>query len=88
MKIVIISDVHGNYEALFHLPEDYDQLWVLGDLVNYGPQLGEVLSFVRNRTARVVRAITIIVWVLVRRPAVLRDFARWPRRHKGTRTQS
>ena len=55
MKIVIISDVHGNYEALSHLPEDYDQLWVLGDLVNYGPQPGEVISFVRNRAAYVVR---------------------------------
>lgn len=55
MKIVIISDVHGNYDALSHLPEDYDQLWVLGDLVNYGPQPGEVISFVRNRATHVVR---------------------------------
>ncbi len=55
MKIVVISDVHGNYDALSHLPEDYDQLWVLGDLVNYGPQPGEVISFVRKRAAHVVR---------------------------------
>jgi protein phosphatase len=55
MKIVIISDVHGNYDALSHLPEDYDQLWVLGDLVNYGPQPGEVISFVRKHAAHVVR---------------------------------
>lgn len=55
MKIVVISDVHGNYDALSHLPEDYDQLWVLGDLVNYGPQPGEVISFIRKRAAHVVR---------------------------------
>lgn len=55
MKTVIISDIHGNYDALSHLPEDYDELWVLGDLVNYGPQPGEVISFVRNRAAHVVR---------------------------------
>jgi protein phosphatase len=55
MKIVIISDVHGNYDALSHLPEDYDQLWVLGDLVNYGPQPAEVVNFVRSHAAHVVR---------------------------------
>ena len=55
MKIVIISDVHGNYDALSHLPEDYDQLWVLGDLVNYGPQPAEVVNFVRRHAAHVVR---------------------------------
>lgn len=38
MKIVIISDIHANYDAWRALPEDYDELWVLGDLVNYGPQ--------------------------------------------------
>jgi predicted phosphodiesterase len=36
MKIVIISDIHGNYDALRVLPEEYDELWVLGDLLNYG----------------------------------------------------
>jgi len=55
MKIVIVSDIHGNYDALSNLPEDYDQLWVLGDLVNYGPQPAEVVSFVRNRATYVVR---------------------------------
>lgn len=54
-KIVIISDIHGNYEALKALPEDYDELWVLGDLVNYGPQPGEVVEFVRQKASLVVR---------------------------------
>ena len=54
-KIVILSDIHGNYEALKALPEAYDELWVLGDLVNYGPQPAEVIEFVRERATIVVR---------------------------------
>jgi putative phosphoesterase len=54
-KIVIVSDIHGNYEALQALPEDYDELWVLGDLVNYGPQPGEVVEWVRARATLVIR---------------------------------
>jgi len=55
MKIVIISDIHGNYDALSHLSEDYDQLWVLGDLVNYGPQPGEVIKYIRSHATHVTR---------------------------------
>ena len=55
MKIVIISDVHGNHEALRALPEEYDELWVLGDLVNYGPEPKEVVDAVRAKAAVVVR---------------------------------
>lgn len=55
MKILIISDIHGNFDALSHLPEDYDHLWVLGDLVNYGPQPAEVIQFIRERATYVVR---------------------------------
>ena len=46
MKILIISDVHGNLEALASLPEEFDELWVLGDLVNYGPDPIGVVEFV------------------------------------------
>jgi putative phosphoesterase len=55
VKIVIISDIHGNFDALSALPENYDELWVLGDLVNYGPQPKEVIDFVRDKAALVVR---------------------------------
>jgi putative phosphoesterase len=55
VKIVIVSDIHGNYDALSRLPEKYDELWVLGDLVNYGPQPKEVVEFVRSRAAIVLR---------------------------------
>ncbi len=55
MKIVIISDIHANYDAWRALPEDYDELWVLGDLVNYGPQPVEVVSEVMVRASLVVQ---------------------------------
>jgi len=55
MKIVIVSDVHGNFDALSALPEDYDELWVLGDLVNYGPEPTEVVEFVMEKADIVMR---------------------------------
>ena len=55
MKIVIISDLHGNYEALRALPGTYNELWVLGDLVNYGPEPGAVIDFVKEKAPIVVR---------------------------------
>lgn len=55
MKIVVISDVHANREALMALPELGDELWVLGDLVDYGPNPAEVVSLVRARADIVVR---------------------------------
>ena len=54
MKIVIVSDIHGNPEALKAVPESWDELCALGDLVNYGPNPGEVVDFVRNNAADVV----------------------------------
>jgi protein phosphatase len=54
MKIAIISDIHGNFEALSAFQETYDELWVLGDLVNYGPDPGAVIDFVRSKAAVVV----------------------------------
>lgn len=53
--MVIISDLHANLEALSALPEVGDELWVLGDLVNYGPDPAGVIEFVRRRATLVVR---------------------------------
>ncbi|KAA0569944.1 metallophosphoesterase family protein [Azospirillum sp. Sh1] len=55
MKLVIISDIHGNHEALRALPEEYDELWVLGDLVNYGPQPREVVADIMDKASLVVQ---------------------------------
>ncbi|MBI4876652.1 MAG: metallophosphoesterase family protein [Acidobacteria bacterium] len=55
MKIAIFSDIHGNLEALQSIVESWDELWVLGDLVNYGPNPVEVVDFVRRNAALAVR---------------------------------
>jgi putative phosphoesterase len=55
MKIVVISDVHANLDALMALPESGDELWVLGDLVDYGPNPREVVTLLRSRAHVVVR---------------------------------
>lgn len=55
MKILIMSDVHGNAEALNALNEPYDELWVLGDLVTYGPEPIEVVQHLRERASLIVR---------------------------------
>ncbi len=54
MRILILSDIHGNFEALSSVDEKYDELWVLGDLVNYGPDPGAVVDFVRSTATLVV----------------------------------
>ena len=55
MKIAVISDIHANLEALEAFPESYDELWVLGDLVNYGPDPAEAVEWVRKHAAVVIR---------------------------------
>lgn len=55
MKVVIISDIHGNLEALAGLHEKFDELWVLGDLVNYGPDPAGAIEFVRAHATCCVR---------------------------------
>lgn len=54
MKIAIISDIHGNVDALSTFLKDVDAEKVdtiicLGDLVGYGPYPNEVISIIRNR---------------------------------------
>lgn len=44
MKMLLISDIHGNWPALqaeLAAEPDADQILCLGDLVNYGPQPAE-----------------------------------------------
>jgi putative phosphoesterase len=55
VRILIVSDLHANLEAVLGLPESYDELWVLGDLVNYGPNPCEVIEFVRAHASLIVR---------------------------------
>ncbi len=55
MKIAIVSDIHGNFEAISALPEKYNELWVLGDLVNYGPDPAAVIDYVKRKAWLIVR---------------------------------
>ena len=55
LRILIASDLHANAEAIAALPTQYDQLWILGDLVNYGPNPTEVIDFIRKNADLIVR---------------------------------
>ena len=55
MKIAIISDIHANLAALRAFPErDFDELWCVGDLVDYGPRPREVVQEIRGRANLIV----------------------------------
>jgi predicted phosphodiesterase len=48
MKILLMSDIHGNWAALQSVlaaEPDVDQILCLGDLVNYGPQPAECVAW-------------------------------------------
>ena len=54
MKRAIISDVHGNLEALRAVFEDIDRqrvdaIYCLGDIVGYGPNPCECVKLIRER---------------------------------------
>lgn len=58
MKILVISDIHANYEALKRfdaIEKDYDHLIFLGDMVDYGPQPKECIDYVKGRAYKAVR---------------------------------
>jgi putative phosphoesterase len=56
VKIAVISDIHANHAALDAFPEkEYDQLWCLGDLLDYGPKPREVIRWIRKKAAITVR---------------------------------
>ncbi|OYT31556.1 MAG: metallophosphoesterase [Thermoprotei archaeon] len=51
MRILVISDIHGNLDALqavLEYVERWDMLWVLGDLVDYGPEPHLVVDTIRD----------------------------------------
>jgi predicted phosphodiesterase len=59
VPFLIVSDIHGNYEALEAVLEDaqgrYDSILCLGDLVGYGADPNRVAAWVRSNVASVIR---------------------------------
>lgn len=54
MKVAVISDIHGNFQALESVLADMqknkcDQIFCLGDLAMAGPQPRTVLDYIMNR---------------------------------------
>ncbi|MDZ7815147.1 MAG: metallophosphoesterase family protein [Planctomycetota bacterium] len=59
MKVAVISDIHGNFDALEAVLADldkrgYDLLVCLGDVVGYGAEPNECVEALRERNARVL----------------------------------
>ena len=58
MRALIVSDIHGNLEALkavLAAAEPYDVLWNLGDVVGYGGSPNEVIELIRAKAEVNVR---------------------------------
>jgi diadenosine tetraphosphatase ApaH/serine/threonine PP2A family protein phosphatase len=56
MRIAVISDIHGNLNALEAVlaalePEAPDELWCLGDLVGYGARPNECCAAIESRAS-------------------------------------
>lgn len=57
MRILVLSDIHGNLDALKKVLDDankWDMLWVLGDLVDYGPEPHLVVDLIRSLKPEVI----------------------------------
>ena len=53
MKMLIISDIHGNFAALQSIAEaadDVERVLFLGDVVDYGPQPRECIEWLRENS--------------------------------------
>ncbi|MGM0509937.1 MAG: metallophosphoesterase family protein [Thermoplasmatota archaeon] len=57
MKTLLISDIHGNYEALQTVldVERWDKILCMGDLVDYGPSPEDVVQTIKEKVDHVVR---------------------------------
>jgi diadenosine tetraphosphatase ApaH/serine/threonine PP2A family protein phosphatase len=57
MRLAVLSDIHANLAALEAVRADLpavDEVWVLGDIVGYGPQPNEVIALLQEMGARSV----------------------------------
>ena len=57
MRLAVLSDIHANLAALDAVSDELgtvDEIWVLGDIVGYGPQPNEVIRRLQELGARAV----------------------------------
>jgi predicted phosphodiesterase len=59
MRVAILSDIHGNLEALhvvmsFIEENDIDDIYCLGDIVGYGPNPNECVELISEKCSKVV----------------------------------
>jgi putative phosphoesterase len=57
MRVLVVSDIHGNWEALRTVAESekVDRVVCLGDAVDYGPRSPETVRWVREHSGATVR---------------------------------
>ncbi len=55
MKILIVSDIHGNREALEAINEEFDYMFCLGDIINFGPDPSYAVDFIRLHADYVIK---------------------------------
>lgn len=57
MKTLLISDIHGNLEALKGVlrEENWDKIYCMGDIVDYGPSNQECVELIGEKADLVVR---------------------------------
>jgi predicted phosphodiesterase len=65
MKILILSDIHGNWAALQSVlaaEADFDKILCLGDLVDYGEMSAKTAAALAARAAHAMSTITAVAW--------------------------
>ena len=82
MRIAVLSDIHGNLEALEAVIADVervgaDALWSLGDVVGYGPNPGACVEIVKARAAVSLIGNHDAAVAGVASPDDFNEFARW-----------
>jgi putative phosphoesterase len=55
MRILVVSDIHGNWPALAAIDEPYDVCFCLGDLVDYGPDSARCVQWAMTHAHYAIR---------------------------------
>jgi putative phosphoesterase len=55
MRILVVADIHSNWQALQAISEDFDQCIVLGDIVDYGTDPLPCIDWVRRNADACIR---------------------------------